>query len=138
MGPGLWFGPMSAHLVSQPIGQGNQGAGRLAGQQRPQPRPKKPAGATKSAAATGTTQKKARVGSRSVERPSPRSRFTRYSRNIEKGASRSPSDGRKLDSRPSPAAHAGPLSVGVKARGNDGLMWVVYKTSNGVHRWKHA
>ena len=37
--------------------------------------------------------------------------------------------------RPSPSQHASGQSVGTRARGNDGNMWVVKAASNGVKRW---
>jgi|GEM_PF-6057096 len=37
--------------------------------------------------------------------------------------------------RPSPSQHASGQSVGTRARGNDGNMWVVKAATNGVKRW---
>ena len=37
--------------------------------------------------------------------------------------------------RPSPSQSAAATKVGVRKRGNDGFMWEVKKSKNGVHRW---
>lgn len=37
--------------------------------------------------------------------------------------------------RKAPSASATEFSVGKRKKGNDGKMWVVVKTKNGVHRW---
>ena len=41
----------------------------------------------------------------------------------------------KPKARPSPSQSAAATKVGVRKRGNDGFMWEVKKSKNGVHRW---
>jgi len=41
----------------------------------------------------------------------------------------------KAKARPSPSQSAAATKVGVRKRGNDGSMWEVKKSKNGVHRW---
>ena len=43
---------------------------------------------------------------------------------------------KKRQSRPSPNSSAAETAIGTKKRGNDGKMYVVHKSSNGVKRWK--
>jgi len=40
--------------------------------------------------------------------------------------------------RQSPNDSATLYSIGTKKKGNDGKMWVITKTANGVKRWKHV
>ena len=39
-------------------------------------------------------------------------------------------------SRKAPSESATKFTVGKKMRGNDGNIWIIVKTSNGVQRWK--
>ena len=44
--------------------------------------------------------------------------------------------GKKKKDRPSPSESATKYEVGTKKRGNDGNMWIIIETANGVKRWK--
>ena len=39
--------------------------------------------------------------------------------------------------RKSPTTHAADTKVGTVKKGNDGKMWIVILTSDGIHRWRH-
>jgi len=58
------------------------------------------------------------------------------SKTVHNGALRSLKG--KYKTRPSPSMSATLFTVGTRERGNDGRMWKVIKTSNGVRRWAHA
>jgi hypothetical protein len=59
-----------------------------------------------------------------------------HNETVHKGAMRSLTG--KYKTRPSPSMSATLFTVGTRERGNDGRMWKIIETRNGVRRWTPA